>query len=433
MFNCVLVLLFNAGGWTSVHEFESKLHPYKRTETRLITETRPGELTHVVYGFLPHWRGSGTWDLKLNLLTHLAWFGIELDSTGLIKEYNGWPEDWQWLKEHTQASGVRFDLAVTCFDWSGKKVHTLLADSAARATAIQTILADAEGCNGVNIDFERPSMDDRDGFAQFLEDLRDSLHQRGMTLSVDLTAVNWGERFDVARISKAVDYIFIMGYDFHYPGSPNAGPVAPLDAETYNIKKTVDYYIEQSGGLSERFILGVPYYGYDWSVADTEPYAATKAQGTAYIYSTCESRAEQYGRKWHEATSSPWFYYKSAETLRQCWFEDTLSLSLKFDLLKGKNLRGAGIWALTYDNGRDELWNLLARFFTTGIAEKPATDAEKILLLPGMVSRSDVRNFLTVNPEYKAYDVSGRMLENPQRGVIFLRSDTRSIKVVVTK
>lgn len=426
-------ILFLMSPWTSIHQFESREHPYKKTEVHLISETRAPELTHSVYGFLPHWRGSGTWDLKLDLISHLAWFGVELDSTGEIGEPNGWPADWLWLKEHVQVSGVRFDLAVTCFDWSGKKVHTLLSDTLARTKGINTILSESRECNGVNIDFERPSLDDRDAFAAFVEELADSLHSRGMTLSVDMTAVNWGERFDVARIAKAADYIFIMGYDFHYPGSSEAGPVSPLDGETYCVTNSVDYFVEKSEGHPDRLILGVPYYGYDWPVTDTVPYAKTKGQGTAYIYSTTATRAEQYGRHWHEETSSPWYHYGTTGNLRECWYADTASLALEYQLAREKDFAGIGIWALTYDNGRQELWDLLRRCFTTGVvAEKPHFKGEELLIQPGLVSKSAVKTFLKANPDVLMYDVSGQKLDSPVRGVLFLQAGSRTIKVVVT-
>jgi len=39
------------------------------------------------------------------------------------------------------------------------------------------------------------------------------------------------------------------------------------------------------------------------------------------------------------------------------WFEDSLSLLLKTDYARKKNLAGVGIWALSYEAGRSELWN----------------------------------------------------------------------------
>ena len=44
---------------------------------------------------------------------------------------------------------------------------------------------------------------------------------------------------------------------------------------------------------------------------------------------------------------------------RQCWYDDSLSLSIKYQYAKDLNLNGIGIWALGYDNGDDRLWGAL--------------------------------------------------------------------------
>jgi GH18 family chitinase len=418
-------------GWPSIHTYQYSLHPYERTQTYMITEKGSDSLTHVVYGFLPHWRGAYTSEIRTDLISHLAWFGIELDMEGQVEERNGWPEDWQGLKDNVQLSGTRFDLVVTCFDWSGNKVHYLLSDSTSRGQAIVTILAESAGCDGVNIDFERPGADDRELFAGFIEELADSLHARDMTLSVDVTAVNWGDRIDEARIAKAVDYVFIMGYDFHYSGSSQSGPVAPLAGETYNVTRSVESYVEKSG-LPDKIVLGVPYYGYDWATSDTVPYSSTKGTGTAYVYSSAATRAVENGRQWHQETSTPWYHYQSGSDTRQCWFDDDVSLSLKYDLARNKKLAGIGMWALSYDYGRDELWNLLARKFSS-VGENPENRLPSLLPTAQVTNRRELIRYLRQNPELEIFDPSGRKLSKPRPGILLVRSNGKTSKIIVVK
>lgn len=426
-----MCLLMATNPWTSIHHYEYALHPYRQINVRLITENVPYHLTHVVYGFLPHWRADFTDQIRPQALSHVAWFSIELDSVGYIKEYNGWPMDWTDLRLDVQGSGTRFDLTVTCFDWSGAKVHNLISNPENRRRAIDNILEESKDCDGVNIDFERPAADDRDTFSAFLEELSDSLHEHGMSVSVDVTAVNWGERFDAARIAHAVDYVFIMGYDFHWSGSSQSGPVAPLEGETYNVTRSADYYIEESGGLGGKLILGVPYYGYDWPTKTISPYSTTEGGGTAYIYSSAATRGEEHGIAWHEPTSSPWYHYTSEDQIRQCWFENTESLSSKYDLAKDRNLAGVGIWALTYDAGKEELWNLISAHFSTGILEEPGEI--KTNGYASILTRRKLNRYLKDNQGFEIYDVNGRMLEEPVRGVIFLKTEGTVTKVVVTR
>jgi spore germination protein YaaH len=49
---------------------------------------------------------------------------------------------------------------------------------------------------------------------------------------------------------------------------------------------------------------------------------------------------------------------------RQLFFEDSKSLSIKYDWIKKNQVGGVGIWALGYDNGYSDLWNLLVDKFS---------------------------------------------------------------------
>ena len=49
---------------------------------------------------------------------------------------------------------------------------------------------------------------------------------------------------------------------------------------------------------------------------------------------------------------------------RQLFFEDVKSLSIKYDWIKKNKIGGVGIWALGYDNGYPELWDLLTDKFS---------------------------------------------------------------------
>jgi len=421
--------------WTTIHQYGYYTHPYQE-DISLTIPLFPeiaANLTHQVYGFLPHWRGDHTEGLRLDLISRLAWFGVELDSSGQVAESNGWPWSWTDLKDAVQASGTSFDLTVTCFDWSGDKIHHLLSNPEYRNQAIASILFESEGCDGVNIDFERPRIADRDLFSEFVAELADSLHERGQTLSVDVTAINWGERFDPAKLVAAADYIFIMGYDFHWNGSSVSGPVAPLEGETYNVTRSVDYYIEETDVVPERIILGIPYYGYDWPTQDTLAYSETQASGFARIYSSAIDRLGYNTLQWHSETSSPWFHYNEGGQTRQCWFEDTVSLALKYDLAKDRNLAGIGIWALTYDAGRDELWDILVRKFTTGITEYPIERETRIQTLPSIMPIRKLKRFLKENPDLVLFDVNGRKIRKPNQGVIFIKTPGGITKVVVTR
>ena len=321
----------------------------------------PHKINRTVYGFYPYW--VSCWQtLRWDLLTHIAVFGVEIGATGQVVNAHGWPGSWGALVDTAHAHGVQVHLTIILFN--GADIHTVLTDPVARATAIQTIRnqALAGGADGVNLDFEVPYASDSTAFASFVNELADSLAADSLKLVVDVTAVNWNNRYQVASLTQNAD-LFIMGYDYHWSGSSVAGPVAPLQGETYNVTATVTYYTQNATG-PDRLILGVPYYGYNWPTANGNRGSSTRGSGTAVLYTQAASDTSVYGYLWDSVTLTPWYRYTvTNDGWYQTWFDDSVSLGLKYDLVNNQNLQGAGMWALCYDAGHGELWNTLASHF----------------------------------------------------------------------
>ena len=73
--------------------------------------------------------------------------------------------------------------------------------------------------------------------------------------------------------------------------------------------------------------------------------------------------SSQYGYNLDTISNAIWFSYQS-NTWQQCWYDDSLSLSIKYQFAKQNNLRGIGIWALGYDNNSNELWGGISDSFS---------------------------------------------------------------------
>jgi len=52
------------------------------------------------------------------------------------------------------------------------------------------------------------------------------------------------------------------------------------------------------------------------------------------------------------------------------FLDDSKSLKIKYQFAKEKNLAGVGMWALGFDDGKHELWNLLNLEFGNMLARK---------------------------------------------------------------
>ena len=99
-------------------------------------------------------------------------------------------------------------------------------------------------CGINNIDFEAFPSSQKSNLVIFTKDLRKSLRAKITNAQVTLAtpAVDWSNAWDFNELANVSDGLFIMGYDYHWPGSSNTGPVAPLKGGSYNITNTCLLY-----------------------------------------------------------------------------------------------------------------------------------------------------------------------------------------------
>ncbi|MEE9466410.1 MAG: glycosyl hydrolase family 18 protein [Candidatus Neomarinimicrobiota bacterium] len=326
--------------------------------------------TREIVGYLPFWTYPSYPDLDYGLLTQINYFSAELDSTGRIIDDHHWSAT--PLVDFAHARGVKVKLCATLSDWGGTfRIDSLLSNPVSRQRAIDTLLAQVQalGADGVDIDFEPLHISQRDNMVTFMQALTTAFHDRipGSLVTIAVPADDWGGAWDYNALAQIVDGIFIMAYDYHWRSGPIAGPVSPLDGFWTNVRISVDDFLTATDHNPAKLILGLPYYGWDWPVENLTLYPNTTGLADARYYDTAYDMALTYGRNWDDSTSTPWVSYQSSGW-RQLWYDDSLSLSLKYKLAIDKDLAGVGMWALGFDGDRPELWGALADHFTTGAA-----------------------------------------------------------------
>jgi spore germination protein YaaH len=326
---------------------------------------RPTTARRVVFGYLPYWIDADYYqNLDFSLLTHISAFSVEINPDGTIGHDHGWP--WTALVERAHAQGVRVVLTATLF--GDDQVLTLIADEAHRQTFFRQIRQRLiEGsADGLNVDFEGPGANGWPSLiADFMADLTAYLHREipGSEVSFAAPAVDWGGRWDHQALANSCDYLFIMGYSFSGSWSETSGPTAPLTGGWRNITTTVtgaDDFGEVARQSPEKLILGVPYYGCLWQTDG--PKAGSRAAAFIQYPRLLETLpwAATHGRAWDKTSSTPWYTYEVDGQWHQVWYDDPVSLGLKYDLALESNLLGVGMWALGYEGDRHEPWDLLA-------------------------------------------------------------------------
>lgn len=309
-----------------------------------------------VFGYDPYWT-SDTY-LHYDLITHLACFSVGVNADGSLDNSHNFPSLWSPTINLAHKNGVKVVLCATCF--SSTTISSILSSAANRTNAVKNLVNMVRGanCEGVNIDFEGLPSAQKQNMVRFVAELSDSFHSWNPSSHVSLAtpAVDWSGAWDYDSLAIYSDGLFIMAYDYFWSGSSTTGPVSPLDGYSRDVLWTIHDYVYYSGGRREKLICGLPYYGYDWPCTGNAPGATTTGSGTAVLFRNAADSALKYGRQWHAPSSTPWYCYGS---YRQCWYDDEVSLLCKYDAVWDSSLCGTGMWALSYDGSRHELWDAL--------------------------------------------------------------------------
>ena len=366
-----------------IHQFESKL--FRNRGDSILKQQQPSmyrpspllvskklELSRKVFGWHPYWASATAYlSYDYNVLSHLSYFSYETDTvTGGYKTVNGW--DQTPIIDYAHQHGVKVMLTVTNFGTAANKA--ILRDTLKQIKMIQTLtlLLKSRNGDGVNFDFESVSLPYRANLVSFMRRAVKSIKAEipGAEISMATPAVDWSGSWDLYALAGICDYLIVMGYDYYWSGSPTAGPVSPLIGENYNVTRTVDTYIN-AGVPSQKLLLGIPWYGYNWPVVSGERKAAAKGTATAVTTVLAESLAMTYGKTFDLTTKVPWISYKDvSNSFRQIWYDDLQSYNSKYDLVNARSLAGIGIWALSYENGNKAIWNgIQSAFSATGINE----------------------------------------------------------------
>ncbi len=383
------------------------------TLAQLSAARLPNGLRKEVFGFLPYWMltDSALASMNYQLVSTIAYFSVNANMEGnLVKGPTGSPTTgWAgWTSSRmtdvinrAHANGARVVLTVSMMAWdsaSANRQAQLLGSSTARSRLVNQIVSAVRnrGADGVNLDFEPLATSLRDEYVSFVRQLKRALVNHGvgdyLTVCVMAGAATWATGYDVAGLTAAgaADRLFVMGYDFHWSGSSRAGGVAPMQSPyTLDVAGAMADFLTETS--ASKLIWGVPYYGRTWPTSSSALNATTLGGGSkSYTYTGHRAQAAQFGRRWDDVGKVPWYRYwdNAADHWVQGYYDDVASLGAKYDLINARGLAGTGMWTLLMDQGRDELWRLLANKFVHdtappvgGVRTMPATtDAEAFLV-----------------------------------------------------
>lgn len=349
----------------------------KITHNQILSTTTEKKSREVI-GFFPYWNLSKVSEVDLTNLTTIYYFAVDLNPDGSWNTKDpGWSRmksnNYLLLRDVAKRNGIRW--GVTIVNLSADSIAKNINNAARRKTIVNNTIAlmKSQGFQDLNIDLEYAGSPDEElkkSYTAFVVEISQAVRHeiQGSRISIDFFSDVYKRSriYDLPEISKHVDQVIIMGYDFHRLSSIKAGPVAPMFGKTdyeYDIASTVEGYLKLVP--AQKIVLGVPFYGYEWPTESNEKnsftiYSPRGPEISSYHRSVETAAKNKVSINFDDLSKSVWFAYfdEVYQTWRQVWFENERSLGIKFDLVNAQNLNGIAIFALGYDGSDAKpLWD----------------------------------------------------------------------------
>lgn len=229
------------------------------------------------------------------------------------------------------------------YDFDPQRAEIALTSAKGTLIADLVALAQEQGYQGVNIDFENIAASDdvatdRARFSNFIHELAAALHAAGLRLIISVPAKtaddladSWSGPFDLAALGADADFLQLMTYDEH-GGWSAAGPVSGADWVENVLRYTTQIV------APAKLLVGLPAYGYDWSTQGTQDVSWVDVPGLQALPGAVQH--------WDEASQSPWLEYELDGVAHTLWYEDATSIQIKAALARQYALGGISVWAL---------------------------------------------------------------------------------------
>lgn len=218
----------------------------------------------------------------------------------------------------------------------------------------------AKGYYALTIDFEKISPENRQKYNSFLRKVVSALHPQGYLVGTalapktyDITEGSWHGAHDYKAHGEIVDFVVLMTYEWGWSGGPPL-PVAPIN----EVRKVLNYAI--SVIPKKKILMGMPLYGYDWTL----PYVPKGEYAKAVSPLAAVETAAKYGAKiqYDNKAQAPFYNYIDEKGRQHVvWFDDARSVQAKYRMVSELGLRGISYWVLGLDFPQN--WAVLEDMF----------------------------------------------------------------------
>ncbi|KAI2675771.1 CAZyme family GH18 [Penicillium roqueforti] len=266
--------------------------------------------------------------------------------------------------------------------------------------------------DGVDLDWEYPSADDRNGraedykdFPDFIANLKSALGESGGRdeISITLPSSYWYlQHFDVAKLEPHVSFFNVMSYDLHGKWDlGNEWTGAYLDAHT-NVTE-IDKSLEllwRNNIDSSKVVLGLAFYARAYTLSDPNcvkpgcefASGANKGKCSREVGILLNSEIDEIVA---EKSLTPTFY-KGADVQVLNWddqwlsYDDEKTLRLKTEYARGSCLGGVMVWAISHDT-KDGKYSMALG----GMSNRTSSKVSGLFKRKSVASDSDDDTYIT--------------------------------------
>ncbi|XP_022817324.1 probable chitinase 2 [Spodoptera litura] len=328
-------------------------------------------------------------DLEPALCTHLVYSFAGLNETSnTIKSL----DPWQDLETDYGKAGykrlvamknkyphLKVTLAIGGWNEGSPRYSNMASKAESRAAFIKSVLLMLNNYkfDGLDLDWEYPTKRDgkpydRENFVLLVKELSEAFEPHGYILTAALGAgkSTMETAYDLAKLSRYLDLIHMMCYDYHGTWDGVLGANAPLkginDNDTLSVEWTVEYLLAH-GVSPYKMVLGLPMYGRTFLLTDPGSrvleYGSTPVKATGFkgpytgeagfmgyneICAETMNKSSPWVYHWHEQSATP--YLRDGEKVIS--YDNGRSIAIKVKMAIDKGLGGLMVWSIDTDDFR---------------------------------------------------------------------------------
>ncbi len=236
-------------------------------------------------------------------------------------------------------------------------MYEVLSYTSRREKLINELIAEAIKYNldGINIDFEKISLETGKHFIQFIRELSVKCRSNNIVLSIDnYVPTNYSAYYDIEEQAIVADYVIIMAYDEHHSSSEISGSVSSIGFVDNAIKNTL------AMAPKDKIIMGIPFYTRLWKEVNED--GAITVTSEAYSMSNGMAVLKDNGVEpvWDEKTGQYYGEFEKDGAVYKMWLEEDDSIEAKIKLIDEADLKGIAGWKLGLE--KESVWNIIIKY-----------------------------------------------------------------------